>query len=220
MARLGIDGSVRADAGDYVYPVDSNVSPASKLNAVTDRDVDLNVQIDEFGNAVNEMMVRWTNRIASDEARPYRELPTLEKNTTLGMYFRLYVPERSRLEAVSGGTEAPITSAAEIAEDAGRQVISNYFRIPPGSARLSYRWISPYPADLGEDGIATYRLTVQKQPGLRSGTLRIKITIPAGATIAESTPESVVAGESATIKTSFDRDIVVVIRYRLAGIVR
>ncbi len=37
IAKLGFDGAIRTDPGDYVYPVDSNVAPASKLNAVTDR---------------------------------------------------------------------------------------------------------------------------------------------------------------------------------------
>ncbi len=37
VAGAGFDGAVRQDPGDYVYPVDSNVAPTSKLNAVTTR---------------------------------------------------------------------------------------------------------------------------------------------------------------------------------------
>ena len=92
-------------------------------------------------------------------ARPYREISTLERATTLGMYFRLLVPERSRLESVSAGTTQPLTAAADVADELGRTVIANYFRIPPGVAHLPYRWISPYPADLGEYGVFTYRAT-------------------------------------------------------------
>ena len=132
------------------------------------------------------------------------------------MYFRLYVPERSRLEAVSAGTTAPITSAADVADEAGRMVIANYFRIPPGSARLQYEWISPYPADQGEDGTFTYRLTIQKQPGLRPGPLRLRIGVPQGAAIVDSSAGLTVNGETATVDTTFDRDLVVVIRYRPA----
>ncbi len=213
---LGIDGSIRSDGGDFVYPVDSNVSPVSKLNAVTDREVDVTVRLDDLGNATNELTVRWTNRIDTEEARPYRELPTLERNTTLGMFFRLYVPERSRLESVMAGTEAPITSAADIADEAGRQVISNYFRIPAGSARLMYRWISPYPAELGDDGIMTYRLTIQKQPGLRPGLLRVRIALPPGAAIVEASPGLRLEAALASVDAPFDQDVVVVIRYRPA----
>lgn len=216
MVKLGLDGGIRTDPGDFVYPVDSNVSPVSKLNAVTDRELDLDVQLDEYGNALNELTVRWTNRIESDEARPYRQLPTLEDLTTLGMYFRLYVPERSRVESVSAGTESPITAPADIADEAGRMVIANYFRIAPGSARLGYRWTSPYPADIGDDDVVTYRLVVQKQPGLRPGPLRLRIAIPAGATILDASPGLRVTGESATVEMTFVRDVEVVVRYRLA----
>ena len=217
IVKLGLDGGIRTDAGDFVYPVDLNVSPVSKLNAVTDRELDLDVRLDSFGNAVDDLTVRWTNRIESEEARPIRELKTLEHLRTLGMYFRLYVPERSRLESVSTGTTTPITAPADLADEAGRTVIANYFRIPPGSARLDYRWTSPYPADLGDDGVLTYRLTIQKQPGLRPGPLRLRITVPAGATIVEASPGLLLQGETATVETTFERDVVVVVRYRLSS---
>ncbi len=214
--RLGFDGAMRTDPGDYVYPVDSNVSPASKLNAVTDRELDLDVRLDEYGNADNELKVRWTNRIDTDAATPYRILPGLEKYTTLGMYFRLYVPERSRVQAVSAGTTAPITTPADVADESGRTVIANYFRIPPGEAHLSYRWVSPYPAEQADDGTFTYHLVIQKQPGLRPGPIALRITLPSGATIIDASPGLTVAGTTATVETTFDRDVVVAIRYRPA----
>lgn len=213
---LGLDGALRMDPGDFVYAVDSNVAPASKLNVVTDRALELDVRLDAFGNADNQLVVRWANRIETEDGRPYRELPTLEKYTTLGMYFRLYVPERSRVMEVSGGTTTPLTAPADVADESGRMVIANYFRIPPGSARLSYRWTSPYPAEEGEDGIFSYRLTIQKQPGLRSGPLALRITVPAGSTIVGSSPGLTVVGDAATVGVTFDRDIVVVVQYRLA----
>ena len=60
----------------------------------------------------------------------------------------------------------------------------------------------------------TYRLTVQKQPGLRPGSLQLRIAIPKGATMIDASPGLLVEGETATVTTLFDRDIVVVIRYR------
>lgn len=214
MTTLGFDGAIRMDPGDYVYPVDSNVSPASKLNAVTDRSLDLTVNLDRYGNADNQLSVAWANRIETDAAKPYLELPELQGLTTMGMYFRLYVPERSRVVAVSAGTTSPITSPADVADESGRTVIANYFRIPPGQAHLSYTWVSPYPADLGEDGIATYRLTIQKQPGLRPGPLRLRITLPPGATLLDASPGLNEQGLTLSVDTTFDRDVVVVVRYR------
>jgi hypothetical protein len=218
-ASLGFDGAVRSDPGDFLYPVDSNVAPVSKLNAVTGRALDLDVELDGVGNATNTLDVTWTNRIDATESRPYRELPTLEDLRTLGMYFRLMVPERSRVIEVTAGTVAPITAPAEIGEEAGRMVVANYFRIPPGTAHLRYRWTSPYPAELGEDGVTTYRLTIQKQPGLAPGPIRLRITLPDDATIVEASPGLDVVGRIATVDTTFDRDLELVIRYRTAELV-
>ena len=216
ITKLGFDGAIRTDPGDYLYPVDSNVSPVSKLNAVTDRSLDLAVKLDQYGNAHDDLTVRWTNGIMSTAAKPYRDLPTLQGLTTLGMYFRLYVPERSRVEAVSAGTTSPINGPADVADESGRTVIANYFRIPPGSARLEYRWVSPYPADQADDGTFTYQLTIQKEPGLRPGPIHLRIDVPDGATILDASPGLTLAGGSAIVDTTFDRDVVVVIRYRLA----
>ena len=216
MAAMGFDGAVRQDAGDYLYPVDSNVAPTSKLDAVTDRELDLDVRLDGVGNAANTLTVTWSNRIASDAARPYRELPTMEDVRTEGMYFRLLVPERSRLERVTAGTTQALTAPSDVGMDAGRSVIANYFRIPAGTARLRYEWTSPYPADLGDDGVMTYRLTVQKQPGLRPGPIRVRIILPEGSTLIEASPGLAASAGDLVAETTFDRDLVVVVRYRPA----
>ena len=178
IAKLGFDGAIRQDPGDFIYPVDSNVSPASKLNAVTDRSLDLDVRLDAYGNADNTLTVGWTNRDRDRRRQAVSGAAGVSRTTrTLGMYFRLYVPERSRLEGVTAGTNLALNAPSDAGDESGRMVIANYFRIPPGSARLQYRWTSPYPADLGEDGVATYRLTIQRQPGLRAGPLTLQISV-------------------------------------------
>ena len=69
VADAGWDGAVRQDAGDFLYPVDSNVAPIGKLNLVTDRAFDLDIALDEVGNARNRLEVTWTNTIASGQQR-------------------------------------------------------------------------------------------------------------------------------------------------------
>ena len=63
VTRAGVGGEVRQDAGDFLYPVDSNVAPASKLNAIATRSLELDVEIDELGNARNTLDVTWQNPI-------------------------------------------------------------------------------------------------------------------------------------------------------------
>jgi hypothetical protein len=211
LAGSGFDGAVRQDPGDYLYPVDANVSPVSKLNMLTTRTLRLDVQIDAVGNARNTLDVTWDNRVNAPEWEPYRAMVNTG-GRILGMYFRLLVPERSRVEAVSGGTLSPVTNPAVMDDEAGRTAIGTYVKVPPGQTSLRYAWTSPYAADVDATG-GTYRLTIQKQPGALPGTLTLTIRVPDGFRITAATPQLVVAGAEATLTTEFDRDLTVGLRY-------
>jgi hypothetical protein len=211
VSRSGFDGAVRQDPGDYLYPVDANVSPVSKLNMLTTRTLRLDVQIDAVGNARNTLDVTWDNRVNAPEWEPYRAMVNTG-GRILGMYFRLLVPERSRVEAVSGGTLSPVTNPAVMDDEAGRTAIGTYVKVPPGQTSLRYAWTSPYAADVDATG-GTYRLTIQKQPGALPGTLTLTIRVPDGFRITAATPQLVVAGAEATLTTEFDRDLTVGLRY-------
>ena len=206
-ARAGIDGAVRSDPGDYIFPVDSNVSPASKLNAWTSRTLDIDVQIDEFGNARNSLEVTWSNEVETAAGATYREMQNVG-GRILGMYFRLLVPVRSRVQSVTGGTLTPVTLPAAVAEEAGRAVIGAYVKVPPGSTSLRYQWTSPYAADVESDR-GNYRLAIQAQPGMIPGPLRLTIHVPDGTRITAASPELSVSGTTATLTATFDRDLVV-----------
>ena len=212
VAGSGFDGAVRADPGDYLYPVDSNVAPTSKLSAVTSRSLDLVVQIDAVGNARNTLVVAWQNGIETSAGAPYRELPFVGTARILGMYFRALVPERSRVESVSGGSEVPLSNPAVVEDEAGRTAIGTYLRVPPGTTRLVYTWTSPYAANADQAGGA-YQLTIQKQPGALPGPLALTITVPAGFHIADASPGLTVGDATATLSTTFDRDLVVKVDY-------
>jgi len=212
VAKAGFDGAVRQDAGDFVYPVDSNVTPASKINAIATRRLRLDVSLDEVGNALNTLEVTWENPIETEIGKPYRELPTLENLRILGMYFRLLAPERSRVEAVSGGTFDELTAPAVVDEEAGRAVIGTYLMIPPGQGSLRYQWTSPYVVTADGTG-RRYNLTIQKQPGLRPGPLQVTIRVPEGASIVTGSKALEVRGNVATMTTSFERDIEIEVRF-------
>ena len=212
VAQGGFAGEVRQDGGDYLYPVDSNVAPASKLNAIAVRSLKLDVQIDDVGNALDTLSVTWQNPIETPIGKPYRELPTLEDLRILGMYFRVLTPERSRVESVSGGSYVPLTSPAEVGEVAGRTVIGAYMMVPPGSAGLEFSWTSPYAADADETG-GVYRLTIQKQPGLLPGPLSLTIRVPEGFRITNASEGLTVTGRTATLQTTFAEDIVLGLSY-------
>lgn len=209
--RSGFDGAVRQDPGDYVFPVDANVAPATKLDILTTRALDLEVAIDAVGNAKNRLGLTWTNGYEAPDAAPYRAMVNVG-GRILGVFSRILVPERSRVDAVSGGGVAPVTDPAMVGEEAGRTVIGAYIKVPPGSAFLRYAWTSPYAATEDETGWS-YRLTIQKQPGVPPGPLTLTIRVPAGYRITAASPELVVAGSVATLSTAFRQDLVVGIRY-------
>lgn len=215
-AQGGFDGAVRQDPGDYVYPVDSNVAPTSKLNALTTRSLKLDVEIDVVGNARSTLAVTWENRILTPDGEPYRELPEVGDRRVLGMYFRLMVPERSRVESVSGGSFVKLTAPAVVAEEVGRTVIGTYLRVPPGLASLRYVWISPYAADADETG-GLYHLTIQKQPGLQPGPLTLTIRVPEGFRITSTSQGLSVSGRTATLTATFHQDAELGLTYVAAG---
>jgi hypothetical protein len=208
----GFGGGVRPDAGDYLYPVDSNVSPVSKLNGVTTRSMSLDVQLDAVGNARDTLTVTWENRINTADGAPYRALPVDGGYRILGMYFRALVPQRSRIVGVSGGGTPAVTNPAVVEDKAGRMAIGTYLRIPPGQTSLEYSWTSPYAASVDAAGGA-YRLTVQAQPGMLPGPLTVTIRAPGGNRITAASPELAVSGATATMTVTFDRDIVVGVQY-------
>jgi hypothetical protein len=207
----GFGGAIRQDQGDFVYPVDSNVAPASKLNAWTTRTMDLSVQIDAVGNARNTLAVTWANRVDTPDGAPYRAMTNVG-GSILGMYFRLLVPERSRIEAVSGGGLAPVTDPAVVEDEAGRTAIGTYLQVPPGQTSLTYTWTSPYAANVDTTG-GTYRLTIQAQPGMLPEPLNLTIRAPDGYRITAASPGLTVSGATATMTATFDRDIVIGVQY-------
>jgi hypothetical protein len=173
--------------------------------------MDLSVQIDAVGNARNTLAVTWENRVETPDGAPYRAMTNVG-GSILGMYFRLLVPERSRIEAVSGGGLPPVTDPAVVEDEAGRTAIGTYLQVPPGQTSLTYTWTSPYAANVDTTG-GTYRLTIQAQPGMLPEPLNLTIRVPDGYRITAASPGLTVAGGVATLATALDRDIVVGVQY-------
>lgn len=215
-ANAGWSGAVRQDEGDYVYAVDANVGPVSKLNLVTDRAQTLDVRLDEFGNADDRLELTWTNGINEAKGLPLRRLAGtggVGSLNILGTYTRVMAAARSRLESVEGGSIVQLTGAEVVAEEAGRAVFGSYIMVPPGSTSVTFRWISPYAADL-TDGIGTYRLVVQRQPGTRGEPLEVRIQVPDGSSIIDATPGLDVTGTIATLRTTLLEDVSLTVKYR------
>ena len=129
------------------------------------------------------------------------------------MYFRLLVPERSRVESIRGGGPVPVTNPAVVDDEAGRTVIGAYLRVPPGQTTLEMHLDEPVCRRCGRDG-GRVPAHDPAQPGLLAGPLALTISVPTGWHITAASPDLRVDGGRATLTTTLDRDVVIGLRYR------
>jgi hypothetical protein len=215
VARAPIGGAVHQGSGDYLYVVEANMAPTSKYNLVVDRADSLAVQLTPDGVAASALALAWQNH-ALDPGEPFtsiREYST-SKQGLYGSYTRVLTPVASSLGYASGQGFDPIDSAESTATEAGRASFENYLLIGPQGANLAYGWTTPNVATLA-DGVWTYSLYVQRQPGLRPHSFSVALTLPAGAQIVGAPQGATVVEGKVTLAAMLDRDLQLQVRYTL-----
>ncbi len=213
--QAGWDGRVRQDGGDYLYVVESNVSPTSKYNLVVDRSDSLVVKLDENGDALNSLRLDWDNR-AGSAGEPYASLRSFSNNEEgwYGAYLRVLVPEGAELVTANGKADEVVRALERSGEESGRQSFANYLFMPPGASTMSYLWIKPGAAVQTQEGWL-YELVVQKQPGARTLPLSLGIDLPDGATVTSLTDGLEVGEGRVSGQIELDGDAVVRVEYEL-----
>ncbi len=212
----GWAGEVRTDPGDYLYVVESNVAPTSKYNLVIDRSDSLVVKLDSEGNAVNSVRLDWQND-ALREGEEFEAIRSFSESEIgwYGGYIRTLVPEGSELVTASGETaSSEVFDADRITDEAGRTAFANNLLMEPGESSLSYFWSVPEVAVETDDGWE-YSLVVQKQPGARAVPLSVRIDLPDGATVVESTEGMTVDGDRLRYETDLTEDVELRVLYQL-----
>jgi len=208
-------GQVRQDPGDYLYVVQANMAPTSKYDLVVSRRTDLDVQLAEDGAAAHHLALTWQNDAALP-GEPYAAIRSYSTSPEglYGAYVRALVPVGSTLEVAAGHQgRFPVTGAEEVSTESGRQVFGNYLLMPPGASDLAYDWTTPGVATLA-DGTRTYRLTVQRQPGAQPDDLTVRVTLPAGATLLDTSPSGIAEGDVVTFASTGLRDQDIVVHYQ------
>ncbi len=219
VVEAGWDGALRQDAGDFLMAVDSNVAPIGKLNSVVTRRLAFTAQIDAVGNAHDSLEVTWDNPMATGSGPLYDVLRATQNGVQiLGNFTRIVVPERSRLTSVSGGsTVTPVDSLESQGTEAGRDWFGNYLMIPPGETTLDWQWIAPYVSVPPTNGVATYTLVVQKQPGTQSDPLSVSVQLPPGAQFVSASDGANVNGDVVSWQTDLQTDVVLQVEYRVGA---
>jgi hypothetical protein len=216
--EMELDGGVQEHPGDYLMLVDASVN-STKLNIVIDQAVNVDVRLDELGNAKTKVTVNYDNDLpAWEEGRDPELVRKLMLGGMYGDYLRLLAPPRSRLLEVREGGES--TGAEEIGEEQGKTVFGRFFALPRGeSTDLSFSYVAPsvvttIPAS------REYRLFIQKQPGTAAAPLHLTVTLPAGARLISaeldgSTEAVRTAGDGAIqIDTDLSHDRELVVQYK------
>ncbi|MEP7159253.1 MAG: DUF4012 domain-containing protein, partial [Chloroflexota bacterium] len=216
IADAPVGGAVRDDPGDYLYVVEANVSPPSKYNLVVDRTDELTVTLAADGSASTTLAMDWANN-ALTPGEPYASLRSYSASEAglYGSYVRVLAPASAQLTSAAGAGVDPVEDAEEISTEAGRAVFGNYLLIAPGTAELEYDWTTNGVSTQAADGLWTYRLVVQKQPGLRPVPLSVLVDLPANATIEWVSEGAIAVANTISYATALRTDTEVVIRYRL-----
>lgn len=214
VAGSAVGGSVRQDAGDYVYVVEANVAPTSKYNLVVQRKDTIAVSISAAGDATSAIRLDWQDKaMAPGQINEFLRSYSTSTTGIYGAYVRVYTPAASELVSASGMASDPISEVESTTKELGRNVFANYLLIPPGSAYLTYNWTTSGVAT-ESGGEWTYSLTIQKQSGLTPSPVSVTVTLPTGAVITTTAGATVTDGK-VVLATALSQDTQLQVKYRL-----
>jgi hypothetical protein len=215
LAWLPLSGVTRHDAGDYVAVVEANVSPTSKFNLVVSRRDAVSVDIDPTGQATTDLNLSWQNN-SMLPGEPYESIRSYSTSRVgqYGAFVKVLTPATSSLLQADGSATVDVDGAELVQNEVGKNAFGNYLLMDPGPSSLHYRWSVPGAATQ-TDGLWTYRLTLQKQPGVSAVPTAVSVSLPEGAIVETVGGAALAADGTIVADTSLERDGLIVISYRL-----
>ncbi len=219
--EMGLDGGIQDQGGDYLMLVDASVN-STKLNIVLQQEVQVDIRLDELGNAQTRVDVSYENNLPTwEEGRDPELVRKLMLGGMYGGYLRLLATAHSRLVEVR--EDAQPVGVEETGQEEGKTVFGRFFALPKGeSTQLSFSYVAPSVVRT-KAAFREYRLFVQKQPGTSAIPLRVAITPPPGAQVLSvelnGSSEAAEAGEPVSgsaveVTTDLSRDRELVVRYK------
>jgi hypothetical protein len=200
LVELGWAGGLRDLPGDYLFVVDSNVG-WSKVDRNIDRTVFYRLNMVPNGRSLASLTLSYENRSGPDArncdhqfAPEYLELsyPML-KQACYWNYVRTYVPPGSRVRGATGARLAPGSVAAEtgtlgvgesildLTSAYNKEVFGSLLVVPPGEMRdITFLYDVENIMTENQEGLLSYQLLIQPQPGARGRDTFVEILIPNG----------------------------------------
>jgi hypothetical protein len=178
--------------------------------------MEMQVALDELGDAHSTVTLRYENDLASwEQGRDPELVSRLMLGGLYGGYLRLFTRQPSRLLDVA--IDGASAGAEEIGTENGKTVFGRFFGLPKGAKReVSFRYVTPGVAELG-DRTARYRLFIQKQPGTGAVPLSLRFSLPEEAKLVSLDLDGKrVDGNGLEVQTDLSRDREIVLTYQTA----
>jgi len=203
VAKLGWDGALLPNDGDYLMVVDSNIG-YSKANAIVSEQVDYRVSLAPSGTGRAVVTITYMHQgkqsgVICTPQVPYDASITYEKmiHRCYLDYLRLYVPPGSKLRTATAHlvpgeyllSGKPADGKAEtLAEEVNRTVFGQFFVVEYGK-QLQTRFEYDLPVVIKDvDTGKQYTLSFQKQSGTDAMPVKVILTLPPGAQIISAVP--------------------------------
>jgi len=200
ISQLGWSGEILKTEKDYLSVINSNIN-GFKTDGVVEEKIELNVEIEENGEIVNEVIITrkhnggdtdydWWNRVNANYMRVYvpkgsklisAEGHTREFSSPPLDYKALNFRRDPQVEQEELGMEIDEESGTRIYEDAGKTVFANWAYVSPQeTVVVKYKYLLPYRLEIDEakKNIGTYSLVAQKQSGSSGSKLNVQINFP------------------------------------------
>ena len=225
MEDLGWAGVIEPVPGDYLYVVDSNVG-WSKVDRNIEREVSYLVDLSKRDRPRAQLTLKYANH--SGPESPPCEPQWLNRGTDYSQlvnacywnFVRVYMPLETRLLSQTTLLLPELSVSVEIGKGlAGQEtgklsashekaVFSGLAVVPAGETReIALAYDHPAGSLADEDGSLVYRLTVQKQPGVRTRKTSVALVPPSGYRVsASSVPYVVQEDGRVSISLSLVRD--------------
>jgi hypothetical protein len=183
--RMGLAGDLSRAPGDYLMVVDSNVG-WNKADRNISRGIGYRVDLSKAA-PVAELCLTYRHHApaqeeACDHRADYADSYQAMTEQCYWDYWRVYVPAGAELLSYAGGE-----GGVEADQEAGRTVFGGLLLVRPGeTGMICLRYRLPEGTAICDEGICTYRLTLQKQPG--AGAAAVDLVLAAGGRWQRLTP--------------------------------
>jgi len=222
------DGAVRNDGGDFLMVVDTNVG-YNKTSAVVSSSLIYDVDLTDLSSPTGNLAVIHKNEAQGENGEDGKcdqrlvdpAIPWYAINRCYYNYLRVYVPAETVL---TGATPHAVTRDEMIMlyddvparvdflnEEIDKVQAYGTLLVVPMGETLQTSFQFSLPADIIQKGDRSneqvYQLTIQKQPGIESVPVTLRIHLPKGAEIISSSKEGVFDANNLLFELELREDI-------------